>query len=61
MTTTRRNFLRIAGLGAATLALPRGAGAGPGSLPLQRFNLSLMLGSLPPMSFRHAGLSDLLF
>jgi len=38
MTTTRRSFLRIAGLGAATLTVARGAAAGPGSPALQRFS-----------------------
>ena len=42
MTTTRRSFLRVAGLAAATtLTLRRGAGAGPGSAALQRFTATL--------------------
>jgi hypothetical protein len=42
MTTTRRSFLRIAGLAAtAALTVPRAAGAGPGSPALQRFTATL--------------------
>lgn len=41
MTTTRRSFLRIAGLAAATLSVTRSAAAGPGSSALQRFTSTL--------------------
>ena len=54
MTTTRRNFLRIAGLAAATtLTIPRGAGAGPGSAALRRFTATLE----PRSVVRHGALT----
>jgi len=54
MTTTRRSFLRIAGLAAAaTLTRPRDAAAGPGSSALQRF-----AGTLQPRTVaRHGALT----
>jgi hypothetical protein len=53
MTTTRRSFLRIAGLTAAALAAPRGALAGPASAALQRFTATLHPGAVA----RHGALA----
>ena len=51
MMTTRRSFLRIAGLAAtATVIIPRGAAAGPGSSALQRFTATLQ-----PRTVAHHG------
>jgi hypothetical protein len=52
MTTTRRSFLRFAGL-TATLIIPRGAAAGPGSPALQRFAATLQ----PRTVARHGALT----
>jgi hypothetical protein len=41
MTTTRRSFLRITGLAAASLTVARGAAAGAGSSALQRFSSTI--------------------
>ena len=54
MTPSRRSFLRIAGLAAAaTLTIPRGAAAGPGSPALQRFAATLQ----PRNVARHGALA----
>ena len=54
MTTTRRSFLRVAGLAAtATLTMPRTGAAGPGSPALERFTATLQ----PKGIARHGGLT----
>jgi hypothetical protein len=54
MTTTRRSFLRLAGLAAtAALTVPRSAAAGPGSSALQRFSSSVQ----PRTVMRHGALA----
>ena len=53
MTTTRRTFLRIAGLATATLTLPRAALAGPGSTALSRLTAALGPGGV----VRHGALA----
>jgi len=53
-TTTRRSLLRLAGLAAtATLTVPRGVAAGPGSSALERFSSSVQ----PRAVMRHGALA----